>query len=73
MVGIDAFNQRNGLRKDGDITFQDALYHLSSRIFMAAETPTFQVRVHDALAGDASIDLQPFVFFAILGMIHILN
>ena len=40
---------------------------------MAAETPTFQVRVHDALAGDASIDLQPFVFFAILGMIHILN
>ena len=71
MIRVNALHQGDGLREDGDVTFDDTLHHLRSRIFTTAEMPTLQVGVNDTLTADAGIDLQPLVFFTVLWMFHI--
>ena len=73
MLGIDTLHQGDGLGKNGDVALDDSLHHLCRRIFTTTEMTAFQVGVNNTLTAHAGIDLQAFIFFAILGMIHVLN
>ena len=71
MVGVDTLYQRHGLREDGDIAFQNSIYHLCGREFTT--TVTLQIRVDDGRLLDATIDLQACIFGTVLGMLHTIH
>ena len=70
MVGINTLHQCHSLRQNGDITFDNAVDHLSSREFTTENALALQVGIDDGRLLDATIDLQACIFRTILGMIH---
>ena len=60
VVGIDALDEGDGLREDGDVSLEDALYHLSDGEFPAART--LEVWVYDRWLVDTAVHLQACIF-----------
>ena len=70
MVGVDALHQRDGLREDGHIAFDDAFHHVGRRQFATAETVALQVGVDDGWLLHAAVHLQTCIFGAVFWMFH---
>ena len=60
VVGIDTLDEGDGLREDGDVTLEDALYHLSNGEFPTAHT--LEVWVHDRWLVHTTVHLQACIF-----------
>ena len=60
VVRIDALDEGDGLREDGDVALEDALYHLADGEFPAART--LEVWVHDRWLVDTAVHLQACIF-----------
>ena len=71
VFGLDALYQRDGLREDGDVALDDALYHFGDRELTAPEAVAAQVGVDDGGLFYAAVDLQAGIFGIVLGVIHI--
>ena len=62
VVGIDALNQRHGLRQDGDIAFDNAFHHLCCAEFTPTEAIALHIRINDGRLFYAAVDLQACIF-----------
>ena len=71
MVGVDALDEGDGLREDGDVALQDAFYHIGGAHHLTAEAASLQIRIDDRLLLYAAVYLQTGKFCAILGMFHL--
>lgn len=68
MIGVDALDECHGLREDGDVALDDALYQFSGREL--ATTIAFQVGVDNGGLLHTAVHLQACIFLTILWMVH---
>ncbi len=68
--GVDALDERDGLREDGDVATRNAFDHLADRQFTAAHALPAQVGINDCWLLDAAIDLQAGIFWTVFWMLH---
>lgn len=68
MIGVDALDECHGLREDGDVALDDALYQLSGREL--ATTIALQVGVDNGGLLHTAVHLQACIFLTILWMVH---
>ena len=60
VVRVDALDEGDGLREDGDVALEDTFYHLSHGEFPAA--CTLEIWVHDRWLDDTAVHLQACIF-----------
>ena len=72
VVWVDTFYQRDGLRKDGDISLRDTLNHLCRCEFTTTEAVAFQVGIDNRWLFNTAVDLQTGIFGTIFWMFHII-
>jgi hypothetical protein len=62
MVGVNALDECDSLRKDGDIALEDAFHHLAYGEFTTMHTVALQVGIDDRGLLNATVDLQTCIF-----------